>query len=413
MNDSAYIPLYSVLRPETFDDVVGQQNVIRLLKSFLKSGFLPSMVFYGPPGTGKTTVARIAAGLYGAKLYKFSAVTDSSADIKKILYKDRESVFVKKQIVFIDEIHRFNRAQQDIFLPMIENEGVIFIGATTENPSFYVNNALLSRARSVRFSKISVSDIITVLHRAVDYLKAGIDEELLEIIAKEASGDVRIAVSIMESAFHLSGDGKIRREHVMELVENPTQYDKTGDFHYRTISAFIKSLRGSDPDAALYYLVKMIESGDNPLFLLRRMIIFASEDVGNADPRALELAVSALQAFQAVGYPEGKIIMAHIVNYLATAPKSNASYLGLHAAEDYFKENPSLEIPNHLINDSSFAPGEEKGNYKYPHDYENHWVDQRYFPGDVEPPVFYKMKNIGYEAKIREYWEKIRKKPGS
>lgn len=409
MSGSSYIPLYSVLRPETFDDVVGQANVIKLLKSFLKSGYLPSMVFYGPPGTGKTTVARIAAELYGAKLYKFSAVIDSSADIKKTIYKDRESIFVQKQIVFIDEIHRFNKAQQDIFLPMIENEGIVFIGATTENPSFYINNALLSRSRSIKFSKIGVSDIVHVLNKARDYLKIQISDDLLEIIAKEASGDIRIAISILESAYHLSGKDEISREQVYELVENPSQYDKCGDYHYRTISAFIKSLRGSDPDAALYYMVKMIEAGDNPLFLLRRMIIFASEDVGNADPRALELAVAALEAFKAVGYPEGKIILSHIVTYLATAPKSNASYLGLHAAEEYYAENPDLEIPNHLINDSSFAPGEERGNYKYPHDYENHWVDQRYFPGDVEPPQFYKMKNIGYEAKIKEYWEKIKK----
>ncbi len=404
-----YVPLYSVLRPQNFDDIAGQESVIKLIRSFLSKDFLPSMIFYGPPGTGKTTVARIASEQFGAKMYRFSAVVDGVSEIKKRIYADSGSVLVGRQIVFIDEVHRFNKAQQDIFLPMIESEGVIFIGATTENPSFYINDALLSRARCIKFSKISFSETLRVIKKAVIHLNATVPEDMQAIIAQESGGDLRIAISIIESAFHLSSNGVIKKEDVMELIENPQKYDKKGDYHYRTISAFIKSLRGSDPDAALYYLVKMVESGDDPLFLLRRMIIFASEDVGNGDPRALQMAVSALEGFKAVGFPEGKIILSHIVTYLATAPKSNASYMALKEAEEFYKKNADLKIPQYLVNSSSLAPDEEKGDYKYPHDYKDQWVDQRYFPGEGNPPVFYKMKNSGYEAKVAAFWNKVKK----
>ena len=402
-------PLYSVIRPESLEEIVGQSNVVKLLSSFLNNKYLPSMIFFGPPGTGKTTVARIIAKQYGAKLYRFSAVKDSVTEIKKIIYKDRESIFAQKQIVFIDEVHRFNKAQQDTFLPLIEDEGVVFIGATTENPSFYINGALLSRARSVKFLKISPVDIAIMINRAKKYLSVSISDDLVKIIAEESQGDIRIGLSIFESGYYLSDRVSISKESIMDLIENPQKYDKAGDFHYRTISAFIKSLRGSDPDAALYYLVKMVESGDDPLFLLRRMIIFASEDIGNADPRALQIAVAGLDAFRAVGFPEGRIIMSHVVTYLATAPKSNASYLALRAAENFYKVNPDLKIPQQLINDSSLAPEEEKGDYKYPHDFPNGWITQRYFPGDSDPEVFYNMKNSGYESKILAYWEKVKK----
>lgn len=402
-------PIYSIIRPESLDDVVGQPNVIRLLRSFLDNNYLPSMIFFGPPGTGKTTVARIIAKQYGAKLYKFSAVKDSVTEIRKQIYKDRESIFTGKQIVFVDEVHRFNKAQQDTFLPIIEDEGVVFIGATTENPSFYINSALLSRARSIKFQKIAPADVAIMVNRAKDHLSVEMSDELVNIISSESQGDIRIALSILESAYYLSDRVSISKDKVLELVENPQKYDKSGDFHYRTISAFIKSLRGSDPDAALYYMIKMVESGDDPLFILRRMIIFASEDVGNADPRALQMAVAGLEAFRAVGFPEGRIIMSHVVTYLATAPKSNASYLALREAEAFYRDNPDLKIPQILINETSLAPGEDKGDYKYPHDFNNGWVDQRYFPGDEPEKIFYNMKNTGYESKIAAYWEKVKK----
>jgi len=402
-------PLYTIIRPEEFKDVVGQDKVIRLLTSFLENGYLPSMIFHGAPGTGKTTVARIAAANYNAKLYKFSGVKDSVTDIKKIIYQEKDSLFAQKQLVFVDEIHRFNKAQQDAFLPMIEDDGVIFIGATTENPSFYVNNALLSRARSVRFREIDVADIKIVLKKALKELGVKAGAKIMDIICLESNGDLRVALSILESAYYLSDRKSVKRSDINELLENPAKYDKKSDGHYRTISAFIKSLRGSDPDAALYYLVKMMESGEDPLFLLRRMMIFASEDVGNADPRALQMAVSAFNAFNAVGYPEGKIIMSHITTYLACAPKSNASYLALKNAQNFFAENPELKIPQQLINSSSLAPEEEKGSYKYPHDFSNHWVKQRYFPGTDEKQTFYNMSDVGFEAKLKSYWDKVTK----
>lgn len=401
-------PLATILRPKNLEEVVGQKHITRLIASFLKQGFLPSMVFYGPPGTGKTTVARIAADMFTAKIYHFSAVRDSTTDIKKQVYADRESIFAQRQMLFVDELHRFNKAQQDIFLPMIE-EGIIFIGATTENPSFYVNNALLSRTRAMRFEPIGITDIITVLKRGLKYLSATAEEKVLEAIADEAQGDLRIALSILESAFYLSEDRNISWETARKVLLNPDKYDKKGDYHYRLISAFIKSLRGSDPDAALYYLVRMLDAGDDPLFLLRRMIIFASEDIGNADPRAIEVAVAALHAFRHVGLPEGELILAQCVTYLATAPKSNASYLAIKKAKAFVREHPDLKPPQYLINTVSLAPEEEGGDYQYPHDFPGHWVDVRYFPEGVEPPKFYEPTDIGYEGKLKAYWEKLKK----
>lgn len=404
-------PLYVRLRPSSLDEVVGQQTVVMLIKTFLEKKFIPSMIFYGPSGTGKTTLARIIAEQSNAKIYHFSGVKDSVTAIKKYLSRDENSLFSQqKKMVFVDELHRFNKAQQDIFLPIIEDDGVVFIGATTENPSFYVNNALLSRARAVRFDALSVDDILITLHRALKLLDNQCDDALLEKIAASSYGDIRVALSTLESASYIAKDGVISEEHVAHFAQNTPGYDKKDDFHYRTTSAFIKSLRGSDADAALYYLIKMVDSGDDPLFILRRLLIFASEDVSNADPHALMLASSAMQAFERVGMPEGKIILSHLVTYLAYAPKSNASYNALHVAEKFFKEHPDLTPPSHLINDTLLAPNEQKNSYKYPHNYPHNWVEQRYFPGEGDVPEFYKPTDVGYEGKMRDFHNKLIKK---
>ena len=401
-------PLYTRLRPSSLDEVVGQQTVVKLIRTFLEKDYIPSMIFYGPSGTGKTTLARIIAEHSNAKIYHFSGVKDSVTAIKKQLAQDEYSLFAQqKKMVFVDELHRFNKAQQDIFLPIIEDDGVVFIGATTENPSFYVNNALLSRARAVRFDALSIDDIVTTLHRSLKLLDNRCDDELLEKIAAASYGDIRVALSTLESASYIAENGLISEDDVAHFAQSTPGYDKKDDFHYRTTSAFIKSLRGSDADASLYYLVKMLDLGDDPLFILRRLLIFASEDISNGDPHALMLATSAMQAFERVGMPEGKIILSHLVTYLAYAPKSNASYNALHAAEEFFEKNPELPIPSHLINKTLLAPGEEKDSYKYPHNYPYHWVEQRYFPGEGEIPEFYKPTDVGYEGKMRDFHDKV------
>ncbi len=400
--------LYNKLRPESFKDVVGQQAVVSLLNAFLEKDFLPSMIFFGPPGTGKTTVARIVAKEIDAKIYYFSGVKDSVSDIQKQVYNEHQTLFVRKQIVFIDEIHRYNKLRQDIFLPMIEDYGVVLIGATTENPSFYINNALISRMRMMKFDYLSENDILTVLKRGVDLLNFKAEEEQLFKIAKSSNGDLRFAINTLESAFFISKNGILSDDILKKVVVDFARYDKKNDAHYRVISAFIKSLRGSDADASLYYLIKMLDSGEDPVFLLRRMIIFASEDVGNADPRALEIAVNGLKGFQAVGMPEGRIVLYQVVTYLATAPKSNASYVAGNKATEFFEKNKNLKIPSHLINKNSLSPNERQEEYKYPHNFEKHFVNQRYFPGDGEPPKFYELSNMGYEAKLKTFLKQIR-----
>lgn len=401
-------PLYSELRPETLDDIVEQTHVVRLVQAFIERDYLPSMIFYGPSGTGKTTVAKIAAQLFDARIYMFSAVKHSVKDIKDIVYKEVGTVLAQRQMIFLDELHRFNKSQQDIFLPMIENDGVIFIGATTENPSFYVNNALISRSRPLKFNKITEAGVLTILKRGAKYLGISPDEALLNSMAKVADGDIRAALTMLESAYFMAGKDEISPEIVKELMIKPSNYDKKYDSHYRIISAFIKSLRGSDADAALYYLVKMLEGGEDPLFILRRMVIFASEDVGNADPRALSVAVNGLAGFERVGMPEGEIIISQVLTYLASAPKSNASYKALGKAKDFFKRHPGLDPPSAIINKTSLAPGEKSKKYKYPHDYTAHYVKQRYFPeGFNPPPKFYELSAVGYESKLSAFWKSV------
>jgi len=400
--------LYNKLRPESFEDIVGQQSIISLLNSFLNKNFLPSMIFFGPPGTGKTTIARIVAKKIDAKIYYFSGVKDSVSTIQKQIYEEHQTIFARKQIVFIDEIHRYNKSRQDIFLPMIEDYGVILIGATTENPSFYINNALISRMRMMKFEYLNELDILKVLKRGVNLLNFKAKKEQLIKIAKSSNGDLRFAINTLESAFFIAKNQELTDDILKKVVLNFSRDDKKNDAHYRIISSFIKSLRGSDPDASLYYLIKMLDGGEDPIFILRRMIIFASEDVGNADPRALQIAVNGLTGFQAVGMPEGKIILYQIVTYLASAPKSNASYVAGNKATEFFEKNKNLEIPSYLINQTSLVPNEKQEQYKYPHDFEKHFVKQRYFPGKETPPKFYELSNMGYEAKLKLFLKQIK-----
>ena len=417
-------PLAERMRPLNLNEFVGQEHIVgqgKILNRAIEADKLTSAIFYGPPGTGKTTLAKIIANTTNKNFTTLSAVTSGIKDIKeKISYAiDELSIYNKRTILFIDEIHRFNKAQQDALLPYVENGTIILIGATTENPYFEVNPALISRSLIFEFKSIDIEDIKAVVlksladKRGYGNRKVEIDEDALTHIAEYANGDIRSALNALElgveTTCETDGMIKINLDIASECIQRKKiDYDKNGDNHYDTISAFIKSMRGSDPDAAVYWLAKMIKAGEDPKFIARRIIICASEDVGNADPRALEVAVNAFRAVEIIGFPEGRITLAHAAIYTACAPKSNAVVIAIDKAMEAV-EKESHEVPAHL-KDSHYK-GAEKLNrgieYKYPHDYEKFYIKQQYMPETIKT-IFYEPKESGYESKIKKFLEYLR-----
>lgn len=417
-------PLASRLRPTTLDEVVGQQHIIgkdKLLYRAIKADKLSSLIFYGPPGTGKTTLAKVIANTTSAEFKQLNATIAGKKDMETVVNEAKElrGMYQKKTILFIDEIHRFNKGQQDFLLPFVEDGTIILIGATTENPYFEVNQALISRSSVFELRPLEMQDIKTLIERAVyDTVKgmgsynAVIDEDALEFLADVSGGDARSALNAVELGVlttDRSEDGKIHLtlDVASECIQKRVvRYDKTGDNHYDTISAFIKSIRGSDPDAAVYYLAKMLNAGEDIKFIARRIMISASEDVGNADPMALNVAVSAAQAVERIGMPEAQIILAQAVTYLASAPKSNAAYMAILAANSSVK-NKRTTVPAHL-QDAHYKGSANLGHgvgYLYAHDYPNHYVEQQYLPDEVKNERFYVPTENGYEKKMKNWLE--------
>ena len=420
-------PLAERMRPRTIEEFVGQEHLLgegKLLRRLIETDQLTSLILWGPPGSGKTTLARIIANATRSHFIFFSAILSGIKDIREVV-KEAEAEFLsrgRKTILFVDEIHRFNKSQQDAFLPYVERGTFTIIGATTENPSFEVVAPLLSRSKVLVLNPLTSGQVGAILHAALHDGKRGLgslgldaEDEALAFMADQAGGDARVALNTLETAAKLARDGTITVDIAREAVQKkPLLYDKGGEEHYNVISAFIKSMRGSDPDAALYWLARMIEAGEDPLFILRRMVILASEDIGNADPRALQVAVAALQGFQLVGLPEGRIIMAQAATYLATAPKSNASYLGIDAALSEVRSSGALPVPLHIRN----APtrlmkelGYHKG-YRYAHDYAEGYAPQQHLPDRLAGRKFYDPAGHGYEKTIKERMEWLRNRSG-
>ena len=421
-------PLADRMRPTTIEEVVGQKHIIgkdKLLYRAIKADKLSSVIFYGPPGTGKTTLAKVVANTTSSYFVQINATSSGKKEMEEVVSraKDNLGMYGKKTILFIDEIHRFNKGQQDYLLPFVEDGTVILIGATTENPFFEVNGALISRSQIFELKPLSIDDIKDLITRALTdeekglgIYKADIDEDALEALADICGGDARHALNAIELAVLTTDAGDDGKVHItMSVIEDCVQrkvvrFDKNGDSHYDTISAFIKSMRGSDPDAALYYLARMIYAGEDPKFIARRIMICASEDVGNADPQALQIAVAASLTVERVGLPEGQYALAQAASYVATAPKSNAC-CGYFEALDEVRRSGSLPIPPHL-QDAHYKGAEKLGRgtgYKYAHDYPNNYVKQQYLPYELTGREFYHPSGNGYEVKIREHMARIKR----
>jgi len=413
--DTNIPPLAERVRPKSLKEFIGQSHILgenKILNSLIENMKLFSMILWGPPGSGKTTLARLLTIKSNYQLHQISAVSSGVKDLREIIDKSLSNRSMGKEtVLFIDEIHRFNKSQQDALLHAVENGTIILIGATTENPSFEVISPLLSRSKVLTLNPLSFENLSEILDHAFEediILSKGnyvITETVKNKLIQNSSGDARKMLNTIDIAVNIVGQsGAITSGVLDEAFQNKSiLYDKAGDYHYDTVSAFIKSMRGSDPDAAIYWLSVMIEGGEKPEFIARRMVIFASEDIGNADPKALSMAVSGFHAVSLIGYPEASIVLAQITTYLSSSPKSNASYMALNNSIEIIKEQGTPSVPLHLRNaPTDLMKNMEYGEgYKYPHSYENSFVNENYFPKD-QSYIFYKPTDNGYEKYIKE-----------
>ena len=422
-------PLASRMRPETLDQVVGQKHIVgpgTLLYRAIKADQLGSIIFYGPPGTGKTTLAKVIAHTTKAEFCQINATVAGKKDMEEVVQKAKDTLgmYGRRTILFVDEIHRFNKSQQDYLLPFVEDGTLILIGATTENPYFEVNGALLSRSRIFELKALEKEDILELLHRAVTDVEKGmgsyravLDEDAADFLADVANGDARAALNALELGVLTTPraeDGKIHidLEVAQECIQKrAVRYDKDGDNHYDTISAFIKSMRGSDPDAAVYYLGRMLYAGEDIKFIAIRIMIHAAEDVGMADPQALNVAVSAAQAVERIGMPEARIILAEAVIYIASAPKSNSVISAIDQAMEAVRTEKTRPVPVHL-KDTHYKGAEKLGHgagYLYPHDFPGHYVKQQYLPDGMEGRTFYHPSDEGFEKEVKNIFSTRKK----
>ncbi len=430
---AADAPLADRLRPRSFDEFVGQEHIVgadRVLRRAIEADRVPSFILWGPPGSGKTTLARLVAGVTQASFQAVSAVTAGVADLRRIVSeaRERQGMYQERTILFVDEIHRFSKSQQDVILPHVEDGTVTFIGATTENPSFEVIAPLLSRCRVFALETLIPEQVETIVRRSLadeerglGDLKVQLEESALEHLVNIANGDARVALNALETAaFATAGDAQRESTIDLETISDALQrrsplYDKAGEGHYDTISAFIKSVRGSSPDGALYWLARMIEAGEDPLFIARRLVVLAAEDIGLAQPEALSIAVAAQQAVHFLGMPEGRIPLAEATVYLATAPKSNAAYMALEQALEDVRKQSNEPVPLHLRNAVTGlmrSMGYGKG-YRYSHDYPEHFVQQEFLPPSLKDRRYYQPTEEGSEKEInqrlKKWWGEERK----